>query len=1065
LHSFFSDVFLTAPLPAETKDEIFSLEVFPIWKWGMSLNLEITGLMPSFTHSVFLFFSMLLSFFARSQQPEQYTYTHFKLTDGLASNIVSNLVQDRDGFIWLATNNGLQRFDGNKFTTFKSNSSQPSSLPSDEVTQVYCDHNKTLWVLTADNRVGTFDTHTFHYREVPLRQWSKEKVSIEKTFIETTDGKLLLHFRKTNKLFQLASSGDAFVPSTTIPFPHNWNINFIFQDWRSQKFFMASDSGFVVYNPKTGNTGYQTTNPEKEPLIAAFGGERFVNYLFIDAAQRFFFEQWTKSRTYPLLKMFDPKTGTRVEYNLQREYGLGYHQIRAMLETKNGKRWVYGLPFLAEYTEAASPLQFLKKDYNKERDLKFNQVYSIYEDRQQNMWLCTDHGVYLFNPDAQLFHNYTLTTPKRFAVEGHAQTALQLPNGEIWIGYRDLGLYRYDAQMHPLALPASLAPLQNMKSVWDIHLHSKTGTIWIGMQGGNLIVYDTFARKARLLVPSPFEQRAITQITEDRNGNLWFGTQGGNIIKWDQKVGATKIEEGFSLVKKTGIIEKLFIDNKGFLWAAAYGEGLLKIDPRGNRVINQLTESSPAGYRLWNNNPKDIVQYNDSLLIVASGALNIVNVNTNLVRPFSNTNGLPTNTVQSVVMDAAERLWLGTMNGLCMADMKKHSFVAYDQRDGLLNENFNVAGAFALHDRRLLFTSYESFLLFDPMNTRKKDTFIKPFVTDFRLMNQPLLVDSLLKLKQIDLSYNKTNVVIEFSALNFTQLNKLDYYYQLQPFDTAWIKSDDRHQAIYTLLPPGNYEFKVKTKNLEGVYSPETTYLRIAVSPPFWKTWWFYLLIAVLVLLVLYRLDKERMKRLVTLQQVRSEIASQLHQDVSTTLSNINVLSQIAKLKAEKDIVRSKELIDEISGKSYNMMVSMDEILWSIDPTNDAMEKTLLRIIEFAKTLETKYDAVIDISVHEKVKQLRLDMKVRHDFFIVCKEALQYLAQYAKNKNIMVDIDLVWSRILVKILSECEEMREDTTGMAALRNSLRTKAEEMDAQLNFETGKRDTSIVLSIPIK
>jgi glucose-6-phosphate-specific signal transduction histidine kinase len=209
------------------------------------------------------------------------------------------------------------------------------------------------------------------------------------------------------------------------------------------------------------------------------------------------------------------------------------------------------------------------------------------------------------------------------------------------------------------------------------------------------------------------------------------------------------------------------------------------------------------------------------------------------------------------------------------------------------------------------------------------------------------------------------------------------------------------------------------------------------------------LLIAVLVLLVLYRLDKERMKRLVTLQQVRSEIASQLHQDVSTTLSNINVLSQIAKLKAEKDIVRSKELIDEISGKSYNMMVSMDEILWSIDPTNDA----------------TKYDAVIDISVHEKVKQLRLDMKVRHDFFIVCKEALQYLAQYAKNKNIMVDIDLVWSRILVKILSECEEMREDTTGMAALRNSLRTKAEEMDAQLNFETGKRDTSIVLSIPIK
>jgi hypothetical protein len=332
-------------------------------------------------------------------------------------------------------------------------------------------------------------------------------------------------------------------------------------------------------------------------------------------------------------------------------------------------------------------------------------------------------------------------------------------------------------------------------------------------------------------------------------------------------------------------------------------------------------------------------------------------------------------------------------------------------------------------------------------------------------MNKPLLVDSLLEQNQIDLAYNKTNVVIEFSALNYSPLNKLEYYYQLQGFDTTWIKSDDRHQAIYTFLSPGSYQFKLRTKDVDGVYSPETIYLQIHVRPPFWKTWWFYLLLVVLVLLVLYLLDRERMKRLVTLQKVRSEIASQLHQDVSTTLNNINVLSQIAKLKAEKDIVRSKELIDEISGKSYNMMMSMDEILWSIDPTNDAMEKTLLRIIEFARTLETNYGASIDIMVQEKVKHIRLDMKVRHDFFIVCKEALQYLAQYAKEKNIMVDIDLIWSKIVVKILSTGEELNAEATSMTELRKTMKAKATAMNAHLNFETGKRDTSIILSIPIK
>jgi len=308
-------------------------------------------------------------------------------------------------------------------------------------------------------------------------------------------------------------------------------------------------------------------------------------------------------------------------------------------------------------------------------------------------------------------------------------------------------------------------------------------------------------------------------------------------------------------------------------------------------------------------------------------------------------------------------------------------------------------------------------------------------------------------------------MVIEFSALNYNKLTKLDYYYQLHDFDTAWIKSDDRHQAIYTYLPPGDYHFKVKTQNVEGISSPEITYFHITVSPPFWKTWWFYSAILACIILVLYLLDRERMKRLATLHNVRLSIASQLHQDVSSTLNNINMLSQIAKLKAEKDIVRSKELIDEISGKSYDMMVSMDEILWSIDPNNDTMEKTLLRIFEFAGTLETTYGASIDIVVHEKVKELRLDMKVRHDFFIVCKEALQYLARYSSNKNIMVDIDLVWSKIVVKILSVGSETEEGALQMQELRKNLKEQAAAMQAQLNFEMGKRDTSIILTIPVK
>ncbi|HET7896226.1 MAG TPA: two-component regulator propeller domain-containing protein, partial [Flavisolibacter sp.] len=369
----------------------------------------------------------------------------------------------------------------------------------------------------------------------------------------------------------------------------------------------------------------------------------------------------------------------------------------------------------------------------------------------------------LFNPDAQLFHNYSLTTPKRYAVEGKAQVALQLPNREIWIGYRDLGLFRYNADMHPLPLPASIVPLQEEKSVWDLHLHSKNGQIWIGLQGGKLIVYDTLSKQSQLLSPAAFEQRAVKQIAEDKAGNLWFGTQGGNLVKWSQKTGKPSSDEGFSLVRKTGVIERLFIDRDGYLWVAAIGEGLLKINTVNGQVVAQFNDSRPPGQRLWNNNPKDIISYNDSLLVVAAGALHLLNRYTHQVRFISSLDGLPTNTVQSIAKDSWGRLWLGTMNGLCVADINKLAFTVYDQSDGLLNDHFNIAGAFALQDGQLLFTSAESILIFNPSLAQRKNSAGTVFITDIKLMNQSLSVDSLLRLNQISLSHNNNNLAIEFS--------------------------------------------------------------------------------------------------------------------------------------------------------------------------------------------------------------------------------------------------------------------------------------------------------------
>lgn len=1021
--------------------------------------------MPAPLRTLFLLLLFICWLPCLGQQPERYAFTHYGLADGLASNIVNNVVQDRDGFIWLSTNNGLQRFDGNKFTTFRHHPADPHSLPYDEVAQVYLDRKHNLWVLTVDNKVGIFNTRTFRYREVPVRQWRSDNVYVEKYLLETTDGQLLLVVRRSRQLYCLNGQQEVFQPYDGISAPNGWKVNHLAQDAATGRYLMATDSGLVVYDPQTKTYAYKGASGAGDPWVKAWGGERFLNYVFIDSRSRVFVEQWVKTERFPVLQVLDPGKEQRTTYNFNKTYGLGYHQIRAVLEQKGGNTWVYGLPFLAAYNGAGQPLQFLKKDYNKEHELRFGQVYAMYEDRQRNTWVCTDDGVYLFNPEAQLFHNYTLTIPERYSVEGRAQTALHMPDGTLWVGFRDLGLQLYNRQLQPMPLPPSLSLLQQRRSVWDIHLHRATGNLWIALQGGQVVVYDTLRRKARLLTPPQLERRAITQIAEDAAGNLWLGNQAGNIVKWDRKAGAHDPRAGFLSVAKAGIVEKIYADRRGNVWVAAFGDGLLRIDPQQNRVVGRISASGPQGHRLWNNNVKDLLQYNDSMLVVASGALNLVNLNTGRVEQLSNAQGLPTNTVQSIAIDGSGMLWLGTLNGLCHADIGRRSFTTYNQRDGLLNELFNVAGAHTLNDGRLLFTSLESFVVFDPAEARRTDPIDKALLTDIRLMNRPVPVDSVLALKKIRLRHNQSNLLLEFSALNFNRLSKLDYYYQLENFDSTWVHSDGRHQAIYTYLPPGQYRFKLRTRNMLGVYGPETVQLDIQVNPPFWKTWWFYLSLALLVALGLYLIDRERVKRLAALYHVRSEIATHLHQDVSTTLNNINVLSQIAKLKADKDLVRSKELIDEISGKSSDMMQSMDEILWSIDPGNDTMQKTVLRLYEYAEILGSSTGAAIDIIVHDKVKHLRLDMKLRHDLLLLCKEALRTLAQNTGEGAITLDIDFVRSRICLKILSQGSETTHYSTQMQALKKNMTEQARSLQGQLVFEIGKRDTAIILSLPAR
>ncbi|RYY30846.1 MAG: hypothetical protein EOO04_03570 [Chitinophagaceae bacterium] len=614
------------------------------------------------------------------------------------------------------------------------------------------------------------------------------------------------------------------------------------------------------------------------------------------------------------------------------------------------------------------------------------------------------------------------------------------------------------------ARPPDLDSLKDKYSVWCILQHSASNKIWMGLQGGRMILYDPVLQKHRNWSPAIFQGRTIRVAIEDHDGNIWFGTQGGAVIKWDPKQGADDPDKGFSLVTKTGLVHKLFVDKEGMIWVATLGNGLLKIDPKRNEVIQRFRQKDKPGAALWSDGVTDIAQRNDSILLIAAGALDMINIRTGKVVHISSEDGLPGNNINCMVRDGNGIFWLGSHNGICRFNIDIGTFTTYDRRDGIAYDAFNVGDAHTLDDGRLVFTNNQNFLVFDPHKMVQSKVPPDANITDFRIGNEPVSVDSLLSLKKIILPYDKNSVIIEFSALNFLKEQKLHYHYQLEGLETEMQEADEKAQAIYSYLPAGDYTFNVMAENADGITSRNITSLHITIKSPFWKTWWFYALLLLAVAVILYWLERERIKKFRDLQQVRTQIAGNLHKELDTTLNNISMLSEMAKIKADKDITRSKEYIDQINEKSRKMIIVMDDMFWSIDPANDSMEMTLLRMNEFVSAMRNRHSSNIELVVDENVQTINLDMKSRYEFYVIFRRALRSIARDSMANQILINIDFDKSALFLKIQSNGAYGSPETLFDNEKMNDISRRAESMNAVLDIQADNKHVSVILVVPV-
>lgn len=784
---------------------------------------------------------------------------------GLSNNQIHCIHQDKKGWMWFGTSQGVCRFDGYKFTVFKNDPEDSTSLKGNLVRAIFEDSKGQIWVGTEEGGLNKFNRDKENFQLCFSRGQSALLKNASVTAIEEDNAGNLYVGTETN-LFRIKDDKtiEEIKPSDLRSFTDYFRV--VKADNRGN-IWLGTNHGLYVY--KAANNTTQKVN-----LPGGLGSNEEIWEIMLDADGTIWVGTYSEG-TFIVNSTTLQATHINIDPENERS-----NTVRSISKDKNGKYWIGTRGGLYIYEKLKGATAFYYHDEREPKSLVNNSIQCIVHDFKGDVWIGTRNGINFLIEERQNIRGYkAMPGDNRYLNSSEIYAFWVDPSGDIWAGTESGGvniLDRTTGQFRYL-LPQKGNPNSLSSNCIKAFLDDGLGNLWIGTFLGGIDVLNLRTQAIKHFTNNPADPGSLSDnrvwaMLKDSNNDIWVGTTSG-LDKFNPSTGAFSHFPNLS----EGQVNWLVEDDQHNLWV---GSDCIYVYNLASQRITRVNESTrsmlqDSKKRIW--------------LATNNQGLALYSVEKGVQKYYTDKNGLANNQTLAILEDDDHFLWISTTNGLSKFDPEKERFHNYSLKNGFQNNQFTYGAAYKTKSGELLFGGISGFNLFDPAKIKSGEYFAPVVLTDLKIFNKSVkignsrrdvLTKSISETEKIKLKYVQNSITLDFASFDYANNLGIQYSYYLENFDKDWTEPSVSRSATYTNLDPGEYTFRLKTVSIDRRESNPGQTLVIEVLPPYWQTWWFRLLllaaiVGLLYLLMMFLVNKEKLKNELVLEKLK---ANKLHE-------------------------------------------------------------------------------------------------------------------------------------------------------------------------------------------